>query len=68
MAQTWISHDIIEDNAVTVQYSISEYEAQSQAYQDQNTAYTGAATTAAANKVIVDGQLAIWLAVPGRPA
>lgn len=67
MAQTWISHDIIQDDAVTVQYSISAYEAQSQAYQDQNTAYTAAAAIAAANKVTVDNQLAIWLAVPGRP-
>lgn len=68
MAKTWITHDIIQDDAVTIQYSISEYEAQSQAYQDQYTAYTAAATTASANKTVVDNQLAIWLAVPGRPA
>lgn len=67
MAITWISHDIIQDTAVTVQYSISAYEAQSTSYQDSNTAYTAAAAVAAANKVVVDDQLAIWLAVPGRP-
>lgn len=67
MAITWIDHDTIQNTAVTVQYSISAYEAQSQAYQDQNTAYTAAAAIAAANKVTVDNQLAIWLAVPGRP-
>jgi len=68
MAQSWDSHDILRDTAVTVLYSISEYEAASQAYQDRITAYTAAIASDTAAKAVVDAQLAIWLAVPGRPA
>lgn len=67
MALTWISHDVIQDSAVTVQYSISEYTNRSINLGQDATNFTTAAANATAEQVAIDAQLAIWLAVPGRP-
>lgn len=67
MAITWINHDTIQDSAVTVQYSISEYQNRSINLGQDAINFTAASATATANQAAIDALLAIWLAVPGRP-
>ena len=67
MALSWISHDIIEDNAVTVQYSISSLQTQSSHLYNDAASFTAASVAATADAVAIDAQIAAYLAVPGRP-